>query len=82
MSCGFCLCVYVDVSLLDTTPTSSYHNTSGQWAAATAGINVGAEGRELSAAAAAAAAALLNAPLALVDLSSVTAGKVSSLRKL
>lgn len=63
MSCGFCLCVYVDVSLLDTAPTSSYHNTSGQWAAATAGINVGAEGRELSSA----AAALLNAPPALVD---------------
>lgn len=58
MLCGFCLCVYVYVSLLDTTPTSSYHNTSGQWAAATAGIKVGAEGRELSAAATAAAAAV------------------------
>lgn len=70
--------MYVDVSLLDTTPTSSYHNTSRQWAAATAGINVEAEDRELSAA----AAMSLNDPLVLLVLSSVTAGKVSSLRKL
>lgn len=78
------LCLHLCVSLLDTAPTSSYHNTSGQWAAVTVVFNDEAALRDeywpkLSSRC---WMLLWFWCCIFVFLLSVTAGKVSSLRKL